>query len=240
MGGLRSVNPASDMDVADARAALEALARMHVRWWNAPQLSRYPWLRRWDSPSVAEWINNNYAKNIDGFLKVGSGYIPDGIEKIARDLEPSIIELLTNSAQQPVTLIHGDFKPANLFFDDSGPTTEVVAFDWQLAGCSKAAEDLAQFMSLSFSTETRRIHEQNLLTDYHDALVDGGVPGYSFDQFIEHFQIALLIRLPIRMTVIANMGENMTLTEVGRETFYSMVTRLQTLVDWNCGEVIPK
>jgi len=240
MSGLRSVNQADDIDVGDARAALEMLAGMHARWWNSPQLSEYPWLRRWDSPPVIEWINDIYAKNLEGFFKVGSDRIPDGIEKIVRDLEPTMVELLTSFARQPVTLVHGDFKPANLFFDDSGHATEVVAFDWSNAGCSKAAVDLAHFIGLGFSTETRRTHELKLLTDYHDALVDLGVSNYSFDQFIEHFRLGLLIRLPFRMTVIASMGKNMTSTDEGRKTFHSMIDRLQTLIDWNCDEVIPK
>ena len=42
------------------------------------------------------------------------------------------------------------------------------------------------------------------------------------------------------MTLIASMGKNMTSTDEGRKTFHSMIDRPQTLIDWNCEEVIPK
>ncbi len=240
LGHLRPANPVRDVELPDAQSALRSLAIMHARWWNDGRLLDHQWLRALDQPETIDWIMSGYGQNLDGFLRVAEGHIPIGIEEIANKLRPAASRMYADFAKPPFTLIHGDFKPANLFFDDSSTKQPVVAFDWQLAGRSNAADDLAQFITLGFSTETRRVHERQLLAEYHSQLVDGGVEDYSYDELIEHFRIALLARLPIRLTVIAKFGENMIKTEEGRKTFFSMVERLQTLIDWNCDEVIPK
>ena len=134
---------------------------------------------------------------------------------------------------------HGDFKLGNLFFDDAdNAANQVIAFDWQLANRSRA-DDVAQFISGSFTAETRRRHEKQLLTDYHDSLVERGVQGYSYEELLDDVRLALLLRLPNRMGAVAIHGETMMSTEAGNQILMAHIERLQTLVDWNCDEVIP-
>ena len=90
------------------------------------------------------------------------------------------------------------------------------------------------------ATESRRRHEQRLLAEYHDSLINLGVSGYSFDEFIVDTRRAALKNLHIVVNVFGrNVGDAWFATEDGHRRVVAVCSRLQTLLDWNCEEVIP-
>lgn len=86
------------------------------------------------------------------------------------------------------TLIHGDYKSANLFFE--ARSREVVAFDWQWTGVGLGAMDVAYLLATSASVAALET-EQQLLQFYFDALQHKPA-GYSFAQFQRHYVLATL------------------------------------------------
>ena len=91
----------------------------------------------------------------------------------------------------------------------------------------------------SFTPESRRSHENKLLSEYHSALTDRGVQDYSHEQFLNDVRIAVLPRFVLRTNVFAGVYRR-TVTDEGRARAIAMVDRMAMLVDWNCEEVIPR
>ena len=60
--------------------------------------------------------------------------------------------LLDDLATEPTTMIHGDFRADNLFFEPDG---SVAALDFQLIGTGRGAYDLAYFVTQSLDQRRR-------------------------------------------------------------------------------------
>ena len=59
--------------------------------------------------------------------------------------------LLDSLAEAPTTMIHGDWRADNLFFEPDGT---VAAVDFQLIGTGRAAYDLAYMVTMSIGRRT--------------------------------------------------------------------------------------
>ena len=114
------------------------------------------------------------------------------------------------------------------------------AFDWQAASRGKGAVDVAYFISLSFATESRHRLEGQLLADYHDSLVELGVDNYSFDEFGVDVRIGVFRLHQIVAATIVDLEEQLFATDEAIQLVRTVCGRLQTLLDWNCDEVIPR
>jgi len=213
---------------------------MHARWWGDERLSIYQWLRdHGTTPADGTVMREIATANLDMFLDVCGENVPAGLENLVREALPAIPEISDELARAPVTLVQGDFRLSNLFFDDSDDATgPIVAIDWQSAGRVRSADDIAQFMYTSFGVENRRKHETELLTEYHTALTDGGVRGYSSHQFEDDIRRGLLTNLCKRLATAGTLAALPASDNVRRQGA-AMFERLQMLVDWNCEEVIP-
>lgn len=237
---LRTVDRADDCSLEDGRAALLSLANMHRKWWENERLGKLPWLRDHGSNGPSEWVQQRLENSIDAFLEVGGDHVPLGLEGIARKFVPKLVEVSDEVVTPPVTLVHGDYHPGNLFFDDSQDLeNRAVVFDWQTVGRVRGTDDVSSFMSTAFDVASRRQHEQDLLTEYHSALLDGGVRDYSYDMFLDDVRLSLLLNMARRINSTARTTETIQASQEGRARVIALVKRLQMLVDWNCDEVIP-
>jgi hypothetical protein len=238
---LRAVDQADESSPRDSSAAMRALASMHSKWWNNDDLHGFQWLADRPSNSTANVLSQSFQNNVELFLKIADGHVPDGIEALCSKLIPKIPEVWAELSGPPVSLNHGDFRLANMFFDDSGgDIPRVIAYDWQTAGRIRPADDVGTFILNGFTPDTRAAVENSLLTEYHDSLRDRGVQDYSYERFVDDFRLALLPRMVhrIRSTAVASSG--LRSTPEGRARMYATIERLQALIDWNCDEVIPK
>lgn len=237
LGDLREVELDADPTREDSLCVIDSAARMHSRWWNNPDLPT--WLHGVHSmrPDAVDML----VGNIDKFLEIGNGLIPEGFEHLARSYAPKWGEIYQSLGSENVTLAHGDFKLLNMFFDDEAQDSDrLVLYDWQVTSRMPGTLDVAEYIMSSYSVDGRRQIENALMDRYHTAMVDSGVKGYSYDQFIDSVRLALLARASLRINSTALGGESLLKTEIGRRNLFSRLERLQMLIDWNCDEVIPK
>ena len=238
---LRTVDEVDDCSFEDASAALRSLAMMHAKWWEDERLAELTWLINPADPSRLRQGEETVARNLEPFLEMAGDHLPPGLEAIARKLGPKLADVRLATARGPITLNHGDFKLGNLFFDDAGnAANQVIAYDWQLASRSRAAADVAMFTMRSLAVESRRAHENRLMTEYHADLMDRSVKGYSYDEFLTDVRLALLSKLAIDADGMVNWRERLLSTDEGRKRIAAVCERTQMLVDWNCDEAIPR
>ncbi len=191
LGDLRSVDQIAGMSVADAERAVDGLAAWHATWWGrAAALAE-----RGLTVSLGDEI----------YKAVLPMVFPEGWEKLEAELEipPSIravgprwVEamprLLDRLAEEPTTMIHGDYRADNLFFEGDG---SVAAVDFQLIGTGRGAYDLAYFITQSLAPSDAGQHERALFDRWVAALVAAGVPEGDLADAWEDYRTAALFCL---------------------------------------------
>ncbi|TMW55701.1 hypothetical protein Poli38472_010583 [Pythium oligandrum] len=119
------------------------------------------------------------------------------------------------------TLVHGDFKTANMFFN--AESRQVTAFDWQWAGVGLGVLDVANLMNTSVDIESLtpeaeedllRFYYNHFLQELRSANVEAAgqasepeMPGYSFAAFQRHYMLA---SLEYARVLLANFWDDTT------------------------------
>lgn len=183
----------SDEEGASADQLLRAargLAAMHARWWESLKLGAYPWLNAVAGTPLLPRLPAALPVFFERFEHLVPAHLREAVLTIT-EWAPRVAARVASSG---VTLVHGDCSVKNLFFPDN-PTAPVVAFDWSLVGRGPAARDLVNLVVVSMKPEVRRAAERPVIRAYHDALVEGGVTTYSYDDLWEDYQRSTLLRL---------------------------------------------
>lgn len=192
-----------------AEAAVRAAAAIHAPYWQALDpdfLSRLPRYDKSRFQVLATEFSDGWGQ-IPDFLQM---FIPDPVKEVA-DILPGVLRTRGRLWSAPQTLIHGDFRLANLRFDDAAPPT-ATAFDWQNVRVGTGALDVAYFLASSLSEERRREWSQVLVASYHDALRKGGVEGYTLEELQDDVAAAFMVNFAIPVADAA-FWESVDLTE---------------------------
>lgn len=207
----------------EATAAIDALARFHAWSWEHPRLASTPWLQLGIDiveGSMTQVYPTAWPRTLELF--------GDQMTPAIRDAIPTLGErgmlLMDRFRGGPFTIIHGDYRADNLLFAPSG---EIAVLDWQSPNKSFAAYDIAYFISGSISKDLMRQHGEKLLRAYYDAIIAGGVRGYTFDQLHEDYVASLLAYLAI---FAVNAGTLDTANERGFELFRLVFERLAAAI----------
>jgi thiamine kinase-like enzyme len=114
-----------------------------------------------------------------------------------RPLPDQGLDMLRRLNQAPTTLLHCDLRLDNLFFRDD----EVIFIDWQLVRRGPAVYDVAYFLSSALDQDAGRTVVEGLLEAYMEELRAGGVDGYTMDDLLRDYRLALQVVLMTLSTV---------------------------------------
>jgi len=85
------------------------------------------------------------------------------------------------------TIIHGDFKPANMFFSNDSCSV----CDFQFSGAGVPLQDVVYFLFpdalMNFSGK-----EEQLLKHYYDTLINLGVDSLNYDLCLQLYELCVL------------------------------------------------
>lgn len=177
-----------------ALSVVDALAALHARWWNRPELMAATWLRPLDNRAYCAG-QAIYQAVCPAFVERYAPRLPSIGLDIVRTVGDRLSELYRRTtASSPLTLAHADVRLDNILFDlpDGG---ELALLDWQFAVRAPGATDVATFLAQSLTIPDRRAHEGLLLRRYYDALCAHGVTRYSLDNLIFDYRLALAYML---------------------------------------------
>ncbi len=237
LSDLRMADQVHGASVSDAETLMDAAAALHVRWWNSPQLAELAWLRPVNNPAYKAG-QQQYQQVWPMFVERYGDVVASGSLAIGERHGSQIADYYDwVSEHRPTTLAHTDFRLDNFFFDDTAGAANsgVVIIDWQLSVRSLGAQDVSYFLVQSMSIDDRRAHGERLLRRWHDALLAGGVTGYSWDDAVTDFRRCVLTQLPIGVIAPASMEPG---NERGRTLMDAIATRnFQALVDYDCAEL---
>ena len=157
---------------------VDHMAQLHVAFWGCEDtLGLLPLSERfvWFGPNLAE---RELARG--GADPVPTRFVPAGWNRLAEraprtarivfDLLDDPAPLTTALATTPLTLVHGDWKAANL---GSHPDGRTVLLDWDLPGVAPACADIAWYVCLNRSRLPQS--KEAALAAYREALERHGI-----------------------------------------------------------------
>jgi aminoglycoside phosphotransferase (APT) family kinase protein len=191
LGDLRCVDQLEGMAVADAERAVDGLAAWHATWWGgAEPLAEAGLTVSLGDPIYPAVLPMVFA---EGWEKVtGACEVPASILEVGPRFSDAIAGLLADLATAPTTMIHGDYRADNLFFEPDG---SVAAVDFQLIGTGSGAYDLAYFVTQSLEVDVASAHERPLFDRWRAALAAHGVPEGDLDRMWDDYRKAALFCL---------------------------------------------
>jgi aminoglycoside/choline kinase family phosphotransferase len=165
--------------IDQARRSIDVLARHHAHWFEHPLLPTLAWLPGLDDPSI-QTIGPIFQVGWPTFQQRYDGELPERTMRWCEQFVVDVQEWIATHADEPVTLIHGDFRLDNLFFgaavDDADGSTSVAVIDWQLSMRAPGQTDLVYFCANNLTVEMRRQYEDELIERYVAGLHAHGVP----------------------------------------------------------------
>ena len=206
LSGWQAVSQVEGPDLEQARLAVDALARLHARWWRSPNLDRFAWTRPL-AEDAALW-RERFASGWPALRsRLGKRGLPAEFAPIGDRLAFGLDRLVVDGAGSGTTLIHGDYRIENLLFGVEGGEPAVCVLDWQLAGRGSGARDLAYFLGQNLPIEARRNWEPELIERYHGGLLSGGVKDYARAALDDDYRRGLLVALWMPAHFLGVMGE---------------------------------
>lgn len=192
VGHLRSVDQIEGMGIADAERAVDGLAHWHATWWGQAEALADAGL----TVSLGDEIYKAvlpmvFAEGWDKLVAEGVA-IPSSLREVAPRWSAAMPRLLDGLAEPPTTMIHGDYRADNLFFDDDG---RVATVDFQLIGTGHGAYDLAYFVTQSLTSADASAEERSLFGRWTGELERHGVAGGDLASAWDAYRVAALFCL---------------------------------------------
>jgi hypothetical protein len=179
-------------NLKDAERAIDQIVKLHSTWWGQTEIEDRAWIPVQDNPVQCAGMSQGFAAGWDVFREQFGDVLPAGREDEYAKIGPQTESCLRRLCSGTLTVVHGDFRLDNLFFDVDGDPDRVAMFDWQGISRSCGPQDVGYFLSQSLQSEVRRTHHDALLRRYWDGLCAAGVEGYDFDRCREDYRAAVL------------------------------------------------
>lgn len=158
--------------IDQANRAIDVIARHHATWFEDPRLATFDWLPGLDDPAILT-LQDTFAIGWPLFLERYGDELPNRCLRWCEQFVPGIPQWIERHYDDPVTLIHGDFRLDNLLFYDDG---SVGVIDWQLCMRAPGQTDIVYFCANNLDIETRQLHDEALIERYVAGLHAHGVP----------------------------------------------------------------
>jgi len=202
-------------DVEQARLVMRELARLHAPVFADPQLGATPWLNQ-ESPLGQALMG----QLLPAFLERYGRRVTDAQREVCERLVASLDEW-SAERRPPLGLVHGDYRLDNMLFGAPGSGREFAIVDWQTVSWGPAMTDASYFLGCSLSVEDRRAHEEALVREYHEQLLDLGVSGFPWDECWtayrrQTFLGILMVVAPAMIVERTERGDEMFLTALER------------------------
>lgn len=238
LSAYRPGNQVAGASLADVQVAVSVVAALHAQYWQGDDAPTLPhWLPTLGSSSIA----NVFSSFVEPFVANVLRDWADELSAPARDAFAGMTQwfaLAQRMSEPPTTLIHSDTRFDNFMFG-ADPTAGPVLLDWHFCAEGRGPWEVAMLLVENLDPELRQAHEADLLHQYHDALCDGGVRDYSFDDCMADYRLGVLTSL--RVAAIAGNPEIDLGNERGQELARVMLSRAASApTDHRCDQLLPR
>ena len=150
-------------------------------------------------------------------------------ERLGAGLDPAVATMLVAFVErtadyvgraEPITLVHGDFRPDNFLFGIADDAPPIMVVDWQTLSLGIGTTDVAYLLGAAVTPDRRREIETDMLARYVRELAGRGVD-HPVEQCLDEYAIGSLHGVVIAMSATV-MAEQ---TERGDALFTLMLNR---------------
>jgi thiamine kinase-like enzyme len=217
-----------------AEIAMRELAKFHAAWWESPRLEKLDWMPGIDADWYKAAVQDGYLKAWQPFVEFFGDRLTSEMRDICERYGKHLPKIMDQFGERPSTIIHGDYRLDNLFFEAQAP---VAVIDWQISAKARGVFDVAYFVAGTLPTDERRAKEHDLVTLYHKTLIEGGVTGYSSEQCWEDYRRSMLFLLGYAVIALGSLD---MANQRGVDLFTMIATRtMSAITDLNAGELLP-
>ena len=172
----------------DALISLATLAKFHAHhWMNEESIAVSD--RIWALNRLPKVSQASYARNREEFIGRFGELVGDEKMSVIDDTQDRLEDLLAPLAQDPWTLLHGDYRLDNIMFRPNG---EIVVIDYQLLSKGRPGWDVAYFITTALSADYKS-EEETMLKHYHETLLRAGITNYSFEELVDDVELTKLL-----------------------------------------------
>ena len=179
----------------EAELAIRHLAKFHATWWESPRLAEIDWMPLVNDPTQVQAVEDAYRDTWDSFLERFGDKLQASMVEIGERLGRNIASIMAYNSGPPRTIMHGDYRPDNLFFATPEGGDPLAVIDWQIAFRGRGVFDVAYLLSGGLRPEDRKAKEMDILRSYHNILTENGVRDYSFDQCLHDYRLSTVFCL---------------------------------------------
>lgn len=169
-------------DINISLGVISELAKFHSKYWNKDIKKTFQELRKHDDPLFnpvwANFINDNW--NI--FKDSWAGILSEKQLSIAENIKNNFTQIQASLSNHNLTLIHGDVKSPNIFYDLSNGFKPTF-LDWQYIAIGKGVQDMIFFLIESFDLYNIKLFYPIFKNYYYKKLKEFGVQNYSYDEY---------------------------------------------------------
>ena len=218
IGGLRNGDQIEGAGLAEGERCARALAEFHASYWQSDLLDDAIWLPR--TNTMSRTFMAAHRRGIEGYRNKRSSSLPTHYETARSFVDENFEGLMDRVAGSPYTLLHGDYRMDNLFFDDQ----KVWAVDFQVVMRGRAGFDLGNFLATNLRQD---VDEMSVVKSYWNALTENGIEGYEFNDCHHDYVIGKLYMLYMMISADEHIdfgeGRGLELQRVSESRLFSRI-----------------
>ncbi|MBQ74896.1 MAG: hypothetical protein CMQ20_07710 [Gammaproteobacteria bacterium] len=119
------------------------------------------------------------------------------------------------------SLEHYDYRLDNLLISNDLSPPDITAVDWQSVRVGKPLHDVSFFMGSGLEPDARRAVEEDIIRDYHAALIKAGIADVSWDRCWLEYRRGVFSGFALTVVATALVDQ----TERGDQMFLTMARR---------------
>jgi hypothetical protein len=158
------------------------LAKFHAKFWNKDIKKVFNDLKKHNddlfNPTWTNFINDNW----DCFISTWKNILTQKQIKIATDIKNNFTSIQSYLSENNLTLIHGDVKSPNIFYDSTN-NYKPTFLDWQYIAIGKGVQDVIFFLIESFDLDNIKLNYPIFKNYYYTKLKENGITHYSYSEY---------------------------------------------------------
>jgi len=200
-GSLDQITHMDGCSFEDAKIIMGPLGKFHAAFWESSLLDKYWLTDPADFSNLMGFLSNRWRPVIK--RKEFQDKLNQKILDVFEWINQNNKKLDEYSKTRPYTLLHTDYRLDNIFFDRE--KNEIAVIDWQACCPGPGLFDAAYFMMNNCKEPISQEQTKELITIYHQGLIDGGVSNYSLDECLSDYPYALLLALRWWLIIIGGI-----------------------------------
>jgi HAD superfamily hydrolase (TIGR01509 family) len=163
------------------------MAKLHASCWGKNLDTKFTGLKK---NSCSKFQLEFVLKKVPEFMKKWDFLFTPKQRSILEKVGNTYKEIQEHLSIEPLTLVHGDVKSPNIFYEKKGNEVIPYFIDWQYICYGKGVQDLVFFMIESFSGESMDKYFYIFREMYYVKLLENEIKGYSHEEYLKDFENA--------------------------------------------------